>query len=151
MKALALAKVLATGVAVISAGGATAAMADNSAQEQAATRALNLEQSAKSPLQMPQMADAVPAAPLTAMVPLNQVDSVPEQVATARVTDPDGKMIGAVQKVEIENGRAIKVDIALIGAESVIALDAGSLRYNAAANVVATSETATQLMARPKA
>jgi hypothetical protein len=97
------------------------------------------------------VADAAPAPSLTGMVPLNQVENVPERVATARVTNADGTVIGAVQKVEIENGKPTRLDIVLLGSENPIALDAGSVRYDAANNVVATSENVSQLLARPKA
>jgi hypothetical protein len=97
------------------------------------------------------LAAAAPAPSLTAMVPLNQVENVPERVATARVTDADGTVIGAVQKVEIENGKPTRLDIVLLGSENTIALDAASVRYDAASNVVATSENVSQLLARPKA
>ena len=96
------------------------------------------------------VADTAPAPSLTSMVPLNQVENVPERVATARVTDADGTVIGAVQKVEIENGNPTRLDIVLLGSENTIALDAGSVRYDAASNVVVMSENISQLMARPK-
>lgn len=123
-------------------------------QEQAQTRALNLQQSqlARAPAVAlgVQLAGAASSASLTAMVPLNQVENVPERVATARVTDADGRVIGAVQKVEIQNGRPTKIDIALMGSANTVALDAGSLRYDAASNVVATSESVSQLLAHPR-
>ena len=119
------------------------------AQEQAAIRALNLQQAqlARAPMAV---ADAAPSGSPTAMVPLNQVETVPERVATARVTDADGRVIGAVQKVEIANGKPSKIDIALLGSGDTIALEAGSVRYDAANNVVATSESVSRLLARPR-
>jgi hypothetical protein len=139
---------LATGAALILAIPAAMAAAP-ATPEQAQTRALNLQQSqlARAPLVL---ADATPSASLTGMVPLNQVENVPERVATARVTDADGRVIGAVQKVEIENGKPSRIDIALIGSENTVALDAGSVRYDAANNVVATSESASRLLAYPR-
>jgi hypothetical protein len=128
-------------------------------QEQAQTRALNLQQSqlARAPSVQPgavawavQLAEPAPAVAPTAMVPLNQVENVPERVATARVTDADGRVIGAVQKVEIQNGRPTRIDIALMGSANTVALDAGSVRYDAASNVVATSESVSQLLAHPR-
>src|SRR4051812_27043709 len=113
-------------VALLAAGAATAAP-----REQGRTGNL------QPPLRM---AAAAPMPSLTAMVPLNQVENVPERVATARVTDADGTVIGAVQKVKIENGNPTRLDIVLLGSENTIALDAASVRYDAASNVVATSE-----------
>jgi hypothetical protein len=141
MKVLALA----TGMAIMSFQGAMAAP-----QEASETRSLNLQQSQLARAPSVQLADAAPAASLTAMVPLNQVENVPERVATARVTDADGRVIGAVQKVEIQNGRPTRVDIALMGSANTVALDAGNVRYDAANNVVATGESASQLLARPR-
>ena len=135
---------LATGVAIFSFQVAIAA----TPQEQAAT--LNLQQSQLPSVARVQLAEAAPSASLTAMVPLNQVENVPERVATARVTDADGRVIGTVQKVEIQNGRPTKIDIALMGSANTVALDAGNVRYDAANNVVATSESASQLLAHPK-
>jgi hypothetical protein len=132
--------------------GMQAAMA--APQEQAQTRVLNLQQSqlARAPSVHPavQLAETAPSASLTAMVPLNQVENVSERVATARVTDADGRVIGAVQKVEIQNGRPTKIDIALMGSANTVALDAGNVRYDAANNVVATSESISQLLAHPR-
>lgn len=146
MKVLALA----TGVVIFGLQGAMAA----TPQEQAQTRALNVQQAqlARAPSVAAglQLAEAAAGASLTAMVPLNQVENVPERVATARVTDADGRVIGAVQKVEIQNGRPTKIDIALMGSANTIALDAGNVRYDAVNNVVATSESAAQLLARPR-
>lgn len=151
MKVLALA----TGVIVLSLPVFSMQAAMAGPQEQVQTRALNLQQAqlARAPsVQMAevQMAGAAPSASPTAMVPLNQVENVPERVATARVTDADGRVIGAVQKVEIQNGRPTKIDIALMGSANTVALDAGSVRYDAANNVVATNESVSQLLAHPR-
>ena len=131
---------------VLGAFGATAA------PEEDARLNRQPSQMARAPLakSLVMLADAAPSAPLTAMVPLNQVENVPERVATARVTDADGRVIGAVQRVEIENGRPTRLDIALMGSANTVALDAGSVRYDAANNVVATSESVSQLLAHPR-
>ena len=145
-------KVVATSMALL-VFGALGASAAGGPQE-ATTRALNLQQSqlARAPVVRPmaRLADAVPSASLAALVPLNQVENMPERVATARVTDADGRVIGAVQKVEIENGRPIRLDIALMGSANTVALDAGSVRYDAANNVVATGESVSRLLAYPR-
>ncbi len=83
-----------------------------------------------------------------ALTPLNQVSNAPERVATARVTDMHGKVVGAVQRVEIQNGLPVQVDIALLGSANLIRLDAATLRYDAATNIVATGQSMAQLMAR---
>jgi hypothetical protein len=146
MKVLALATgVIIFGMPVFSMQTAMAAP-----REQAQTRALNLQQSqlARAPSVHP--AETAPSASLTAMVPLDQVENVPERVATARVTDADGRVIGAVQKVEIQNGRPTRIDIALMGSANTVVLNAGNVRYDAANNVVATSESVSRLLAHPR-
>ena len=97
------------------------------------------------------MAAATPAQPTTEPVRLSQVIDPPERVAVARVTDAAGKVIGAVQKVELRDGRPVRLGIALLGSETVVTLDAATVRYDAGANVVATTESVGQLMARPLA
>ena len=87
-------------------------------------------------------------APSTETAPLNQIGNIPEIVATARVTDLQGKVIGTVQMVEIRNGRPARIEIALLGNPNAISVDAATLRYDAANNVVTTGETAAQLLAR---
>ena len=88
--------------------------------------------------------------PISVPVPLNQVQNVPDRVANARVTDADGTVIGAVQRVELRNGKPTRLDIALLGSENMVTLDAATVRYDSDNNVVATSESAGQLMAKPK-
>jgi hypothetical protein len=97
------------------------------------------------------MAATAPVRTTTGPVPLSQVADPPERVATARVTDADGKVIGAVQKVELRDGRPIRLGIALLGSETMVMLDASAVRYDAGTNVVATTEGVSQLMARPLA
>jgi hypothetical protein len=81
-------------------------------------------------------------------LPLNQIGYVPDILATARVTDPQGRVIGAVQKVEIQNGRAKRVEIALLGNPNPIMIDARDLRYDAEQNIVTTDQNVMQLQAR---
>jgi len=116
--------------------------------EEARTRDLNPAQGEAARTRMAAVADAPAVTVPTATAPLSQIENVPERVATARVTDAHGKVVGAVQKVEIQNGRPTKVDIALLGSANLITLDAATLRYDAASNIVATDETVAQLMAR---
>jgi hypothetical protein len=55
-----------------------------------------------------------------------------------------------VQKVELRDGKPTHLDIALLGSENTVTLDAASVRYDAGTNVVALTEGAGQLMARPQ-
>ncbi len=94
--------------------------------------------------------DAEPERPLTAPAPLAQTGALPDRVAAARVADPDGRVIGAVQRVELLDGKPVRLEVALLGSETVVTLDAATLRYDAASNVVTASQGASQLLARPK-
>jgi hypothetical protein len=97
------------------------------------------------------LADASsPLLRISAPVPLNQVDNPPDRVATARVTDADGTVIGAVQKVELRNGKPTHVDVALLGSDNTVTLDAATVRYDSGTNVVDAGQSASQLMAHPK-
>jgi hypothetical protein len=96
------------------------------------------------------MADASPLMHISSPVPLNQVENVPDRVATARVTDADGTIIGAVQKVELRDGKPMRLDIALLGSGNTVTLDASTVRYDSTTNVVDSGQSAGQLQARPK-
>ena len=96
------------------------------------------------------LADATALIPISTPVPLNSVANPPDRVANARVTDADGTVIGAVQKVELRNGRPTRLDVALLGSENTVSLDAATVRYDASTNIVDAGQSARQLMARPK-
>ena len=64
------------------------------------------------------------------------------RLAGARVIDPDGKAIGAVQKVEWRDGRPERLDIALLGGEKTVTLEAFTIRYDASTNVLTASQGA---------
>ncbi|MBV9548643.1 MAG: hypothetical protein JO256_03105 [Alphaproteobacteria bacterium] len=91
-----------------------------------------------------------PAPSVVAPVPLSQVRDLPDRAANARVTDPDGKVIGSVQKVDLQDGRPRRLDVALLGSENTVTLDASTVRYDMNSNVVSAGQTADQLAARPK-
>jgi hypothetical protein len=91
----------------------------------------------------------VPPQAVNGFVPLNQVDDPPDRVATARVTDVHGAVIGAVQKVELRDGKPTHLDIALLSSGNTVTLDASCVRYDAGANVVALTEGTGPLLARP--
>jgi hypothetical protein len=82
--------------------------------------------------------------------PLSQMTEPGERIAGARVTDPDGNMIGAVQKVELRDGKPVRIAIALLVSENTVTLDASTLRYDAGSNLIAASQGAAQLLAQPK-
>jgi hypothetical protein len=96
------------------------------------------------------LADTAHLMRVSVPVPLNQVDNPPDRVATARVTDADGTVIGAVQKVELRDGKPTRLDVALLGSENTVTLDAATVRYDAGTNVVDAGQSAGELLARPK-
>lgn len=100
----------------------------------------------------PVLADTTPLTAISTPVPLNQIDidNVPDRVATARVTDADGTVIGAVQKVELRDGKPARLEVALLASGNTVTLDASTVRYDAGTNVVDAGQSASQLAARPK-
>ena len=98
----------------------------------------------------PVLADTTPLTAISTPVPLNQIDNVPDRVATARVTDADGTVIGAVQKVELRDGNPARLEVALLASGNTVTLDASTVRYDAGTNVVDAGQSASQLAARPK-
>src|SRR5476649_2126759 len=76
------------------------------------------------------------AAPMMAPMALNSMSNPPDKIATARVVDDKGITIGAVQKVDIQGGKPSDVQIALLGSQQIIALDAGKLSYDVSNNVL---------------
>jgi len=96
------------------------------------------------------IADSVPGGMGVTPVPLSQIDNAGTRVEVARVIDADGTVIGAVQRVELQGGRPARLDVALLGSENTVSLDAATLRYDAGRNLVSTGQSIGQLMARPQ-
>ena len=135
-----------------------------------ATRQLNLQASqAAAPSQPAQAAptsevvamNAPPSAAPTTKVEtasmdgaastLSSISNPPTKIATASVLDSSGKIVGAVQKVEVTpQGQPTKVAVALIGKdEQMIVLDASAVRYDPAKNQIMAQATADQMRAMP--
>jgi lipoprotein-anchoring transpeptidase ErfK/SrfK len=128
-----------------------------------ATRQLNLQAAqAAAPSQPAPMSEAVMNAPPTAAptIPvqtgsistatkLSAVSNPPSKIATANVLDSSGRIVGAVQKVEVSpQGQPTRVSVALIGkGERMVVLDADAVRYDVAKNEIATDATAEQMSA----
>lgn len=102
---------------------------------------------AVTPLQMAQTS----AAPAMAPMALNSLSNPPDKIATARVVDDKGITIGAVQKVDIQGGKPSDVQIALLGSQQIVALDAGQLSYDASNNVLTAALDKTQIVQLPAA
>lgn len=80
---------------------------------------------------------------------LSAISDPPSKIATANVLDSSGRIVGAVQKVEVSpQGQPTRVSIALIGkGERMVVLDADAVHYDAAKNEIATDATGEQMTA----
>jgi sporulation protein YlmC with PRC-barrel domain len=91
----------------------------------------------------------VQTAAIGADTPLSAMNNPPSKIATANVLDSSGKIVGAVQKVEVNpQGQPTKVSVALIGKdERMVVLDAGAVRYDVAKNEITAQATGDQMKA----
>jgi hypothetical protein len=119
----------------------------STAQEQAQTRQLNLQQAQISNasddiapvIVTPRVDISAQTAVTFAPMALNSFSNPPDKVATARVVDEKGVTIGAVQKVDIDGGKPTSVEVALLGSNKIISLDARSVSYDEPNNVLMAS------------
>jgi hypothetical protein len=92
------------------------------------------------------------SAPNFAPIALNSLSSPPDKIATAKVVDDGGTVVGAVQKVDLDaNGKPTKVEIALLGSDRIVALDSSSLSYDQSNNVVTAGLDKGQIAQLPPA
>jgi hypothetical protein len=90
--------------------------------------------------------------PDIAPIALNSLANPPDKIATARVVDDKGTTVGAVQKVEMDQGgKPLRVEIALLGANRVVVLPSSRLSYDQPNNVVTADMDKTQLAQLPPA
>jgi hypothetical protein len=90
------------------------------------------------------------APPALAPMALNSFTNPPDKVATARVVDNKGVTIGAVQKVDIDGGKATSVEVALLGSNRIISIDASSLSYDEPNNVLVAATDGGAIAASPR-
>ena len=131
--------------------GAQAAPASKStASEQEQTRQLNLQAAQQS--QTPGAEMNAASAPSFAPIAVNSLSSPPDKIATAKVLDDNGALVGAVQKVDLDaSGKPAKVEIALLGGDRIIALDSSSLSYDEPNNVMTAAMDKSQIGQLPAA
>jgi hypothetical protein len=88
---------------------------------------------------------ATPA--FAALVPLSSINNPPLTIGNANVRDTSGRVIGAVQRVDLTTqGAPAKVSVALLGPdEKVTVLDAGRVAYDASRNEIITDSSRGQL------
>lgn len=85
-----------------------------------------------------------------APIALNSLPNPPDKIATAQVVDDKGTTVGAVQKVEMDQGgKPLRVEIALLGANRVVVLPSSRLSYDQPNNVVTADMDKTQLAQLP--
>jgi sporulation protein YlmC with PRC-barrel domain len=159
---------LMTGAALVMFAAAPALAGHSTKAEIEATRQLNLQASqnaapAPSTAQQTPVTDTVamntpPSAAPTMPVQTVAIDSnailsslnnPPSKIATANVLDSSGKVVGAVQKVEVNpQGQPTRVSVALIGKdEKMVVLDAGAVRYDVVKNEISADATGDQMKA----
>jgi hypothetical protein len=81
---------------------------------------------------------------------LNSFSNVPDKISTAVVIDSKGSPVGAVRKVEMDaKGKPIRVEIALLGSQQIVALNSSDLSYDAAKNVLTAGLENSQIVGLP--
>jgi hypothetical protein len=86
------------------------------------------------------------------IIALGSLPNPPATLATANVVDAKGVAVGAVQKVVMDiGGKPLTVDVALMGSNAVVAVDASKFNYDQAHNVLMAELDAQQIAAQPRA
>jgi hypothetical protein len=98
------------------------------------------------------MADTPAAGSSSGIIALNSLPNPPTALATAKVADAKGTMVGGVQKVVMDAaGKPVSVDITLLGTGAVVAIDASKFNYDQGHNVLMAQLDAQQIAAAPLA
>jgi hypothetical protein len=99
------------------------------------------------------LADNTPALKSSSgIIALNSLPNPPTALATAQVVDAKGITVGAVQKVVMDsNGKPVTVDIALLGSDAVVVMDAAKFNYDQGHNVLTATLDAQQITQEPRA
>ena len=77
---------------------------------------------------------------------LNAFKGAPGRIANANVYDPQGKPVGAVQRIELRDGTPSRIQISLLGGDSMITLEASEFSYEPARNRVMSKSNAATLV-----
>ena len=88
------------------------------------------------------------AAPAVAVpTTLSAISGPPAKIGNANVRDSNGRIIGAVQRVDVTSqGTPTKVSVALLrSGEKIAVLDAGQVKYDATRNEITTDASRKQL------
>jgi hypothetical protein len=83
-----------------------------------------------------------------ANAPLSTVVNPPEKIADASIADESGKIVGAMQRVNLANGKPTSAEIALLGAQDhLVIVDAAQMTYDPASNIVTVQASPAELKA----
>jgi hypothetical protein len=86
------------------------------------------------------------------VIALNSLPNPSTTLATAAVADAKGTMVGAVHKIILDaSGKPQTVNVALLGSNAVVAIDASQFNYDQAHNVLTAQLDARQIAAEPPA
>jgi hypothetical protein len=86
----------------------------------------------------------------SAPVALKSLSNPPGKIATARVVDEKGIMVGAVQRVELDiNGRPSNLEFALLGTEQIIAPHSSNFSYDERKNALVARLDKSQIVRVP--
>ena len=92
------------------------------------------------------------AASSSGIIALNSLPDPSATLATAKVADAKGTMVGAVQKVVMDtSGKPATVDVSLMGSGAVVAIDAAKFNYDQGHNLLAAQLDAQEIAAAPRA
>ena len=86
------------------------------------------------------------------MIALSSLPNPPVTLATASVADAKGMVVGFVQKVVMDaGGKPQTVDVALMGSNAVVAVDASKFNYDQGRNILTAAMDAQQIAELPRA
>jgi hypothetical protein len=84
------------------------------------------------------------------IIAVNSLPNPPATVATAGVADAKGTMVGTVRQVVMDtSGKPVTVDVALLGSNAVVAMDASKFNYDQGHNVLTAELDARQIAQQP--
>jgi hypothetical protein len=86
------------------------------------------------------------------IIPLNSLPNPSVTLASANVADPKGMIIGGVQKIILDtSGKPQTVEVALLGSQNVVQIDASRFNYDQGHNILMAQMDAHQIAAAPLA
>lgn len=86
------------------------------------------------------------------IIALNSLPNPSATLASANVTDAQGVIVGATQKILLDtSGKPETVEVALLGSQSVVQIDASRFNYDQGHNILMAQMDARQIAAAPPA